>query len=183
MRVRQPRAAKKENTRKAVSATSVYFDSLPYRVDPASGIVDYDQLARDARILDLRDFVTDSKPMVVLLGQYSVGKTSFIRYLLGRDFPGQRIGTDPTTDRFVAIVRGESGDKIVPGAALCSQGRLALVVMQRINEMGKRVRAVKDLSKVHKLEKKMVKEMDRVLAGGVQVRVERGMRGGGECNV
>ena len=28
----------------------------------------------------------------MLLGQYSVGKTTFIRYLLGRDFPGQRIG-------------------------------------------------------------------------------------------
>lgn len=64
----------------------------------------------------------DSKPMVLLLGQYSVGKTSFIRYLLGRDFPGQRIGPEPTTDRFVAILKGDSGDKIVPGAALCSQG-------------------------------------------------------------
>lgn len=63
----------------------------------------------------------DSKPMVLLLGQYSVGKTSFIRYLLGRDFPGQRIGPEPTTDRFVAIMKGDSGDKIVPGAALCSQ--------------------------------------------------------------
>ncbi|KAL9187160.1 hypothetical protein ACHAXT_010880 [Thalassiosira profunda] len=63
----------------------------------------------------------DSKPMVLLLGQYSVGKTSFIRYLLGRDFPGQRIGPEPTTDRFVAILKGDSGDKIVPGAALCSQ--------------------------------------------------------------
>ena len=34
------------------------------------------------------------------MGQYSVGKTSFIRYVLGRDFPGQRIGPEPTTDRF-----------------------------------------------------------------------------------
>ena len=64
----------------------------------------------------------DSKPMVLLLGQYSVGKTSFIRYLLGRDFPGQRIGPEPTTDRFVAILKGDAGDKIIPGAALCSQG-------------------------------------------------------------
>ena len=37
---------------------------------------------------------------MLLVGQYSVGKTSFIRYLLGRDFPGQRIGPEPTTDRF-----------------------------------------------------------------------------------
>jgi len=41
-----------------------------------------------------------AKPQVLLIGQYSVGKTSFIRYLLGRDFPGQRIGPEPTTDRF-----------------------------------------------------------------------------------
>lgn len=63
----------------------------------------------------------DAKPMVLLLGQYSVGKTSFIRYLLGRDFPGIRIGPEPTTDRFTCILDGEV-DKIIPGAALCSQG-------------------------------------------------------------
>ena len=44
-------------------------------------------------------FIT-AKPQVLLVGQYSVGKTSFIRYLLGRDFPGQRVGPEPTTDRF-----------------------------------------------------------------------------------
>jgi len=65
----------------------------------------------------------EAKPMVLLLGQYSVGKTSFIRYLLGRDFPGIRIGPEPTTDRFVAIMHSGSSkhEKIVPGAALCSQ--------------------------------------------------------------
>ena len=45
----------------------------------------------------------DSKPMILLLGQYSVGKTSFIRYIIGRDFPGARIGPEPTTDRFNAV--------------------------------------------------------------------------------
>ena len=35
----------------------------------------------------------EAKPMVVIVGQYSVGKTSFIRSLLRKDFPGQRIGT------------------------------------------------------------------------------------------
>jgi len=62
----------------------------------------------------------EAKPMVLLLGQYSVGKTSFIRYLLGRDFPGIRIGPEPTTDRFTCIMQSE-GDKIIPGAALCAQ--------------------------------------------------------------
>eukprot|EP00429_Kryptoperidinium_foliaceum_P016729 CAMPEP_0176031206 /NCGR_PEP_ID=MMETSP0120_2-20121206/15377_1 /TAXON_ID=160619 /ORGANISM="Kryptoperidinium foliaceum, Strain CCMP 1326" /LENGTH=523 /DNA_ID=CAMNT_0017364487 /DNA_START=12 /DNA_END=1581 /DNA_ORIENTATION=- len=64
------------------------------------------------------DFV--APPMVLLLGQYSVGKTSFIKYLVGRDFPGIRVGPEPTTDRFTAVLGGPN-DKIVPGAALCSQ--------------------------------------------------------------
>ncbi|GMI32934.1 hypothetical protein TrRE_jg241 [Triparma retinervis] len=55
----------------------------------------------------------DAKPMVLLLGGYSVGKTSFIRYLLGRDFPGQRIGPEPTTD--------SQSERVVPGAALAAQ--------------------------------------------------------------
>jgi len=46
-----------------------------------------------------------------------VGKTSFIRYLLGRDFPGARIGPEPTTDRFNAVMYG-SEDRIIPGNAL-----------------------------------------------------------------
>ena len=58
----------------------------------------------------------DAKPMVLLIGQYSVGKTSFIRYLLGRDFPGQHIGPEPTTDRFIAVMHGME-DKTTPGNA------------------------------------------------------------------
>lgn len=45
----------------------------------------------------------EAKPQVLLIGQYSVGKTTFIRQLLGQDFPGQRIGPEPTTDKFVAV--------------------------------------------------------------------------------
>ena len=65
----------------------------------------------------MRDSDFDAKPMVLLLGQYSVGKTSFIRYLIGKDFPGARIGPEPTTDRFNAVMGGPE-DRIVPGNAL-----------------------------------------------------------------
>lgn len=65
----------------------------------------------------LTDAEFDSKPQVMLLGQYSVGKTTFIRYLLGADFPGQRIGPEPTTDRFTAIIDGPD-ERIIPGNAL-----------------------------------------------------------------
>ena len=54
----------------------------------------------------LTDVEFDAKPQVMLVGQYSVGKTSFIRYMLGRDFPGARIGPEPTTDRFTCLING-----------------------------------------------------------------------------
>lgn len=65
----------------------------------------------------MSDAEFDSKPQIMLIGQYSVGKTTFIRYLLGRDFPGQRIGPEPTTDRFVAVMDGPD-ERIIPGNAL-----------------------------------------------------------------
>jgi EH domain-containing protein 3 len=68
----------------------------------------------------LSDAWFDAQPMVLLLGQYSVGKTSFIRYLLGRDFPNQHVGPEPTTDRFMAVMYGDR-EKVMPGNALTSQ--------------------------------------------------------------
>ncbi|XP_073338971.1 EH domain-containing protein 4 [Pagrus major] len=65
--------------------------------------------------LEPADF--QSKPMVLLVGQYSTGKTTFIRYLLEQDFPGMRIGPEPTTDGFIAVMYGEN-EGVVPGNAL-----------------------------------------------------------------
>jgi len=55
--------------------------------------------------------------MVLLIGQYSTGKTTFIRYLLEQDFPGLRIGPEPTTDRFIAVMTGDK-EAVIPGNAL-----------------------------------------------------------------
>lgn len=66
---------------------------------------------------ELTDADFASAPMILLMGQYSTGKTTFIRHLLQRDFPGMRIGPEPTTDRFVCVLHGES-DCTTPGNAL-----------------------------------------------------------------
>jgi hypothetical protein len=36
----------------------------------------------------LTDSDIEAKPIVLLMGQYSTGKTTFIKYLLGREYPG-----------------------------------------------------------------------------------------------
>lgn len=68
---------------------------------------------------ELTDGDFDARPFVLLVGGYSVGKTSFIRYMLERDFPGSRIGPEPTTDRFLAVMAGRPGqaEGVMPGNA------------------------------------------------------------------
>ncbi|XP_075871148.1 EH domain-containing protein 2-like [Nelusetta ayraudi] len=64
----------------------------------------------------------DSRPMVLVMGQYSTGKTTFIRYLLEEDFPGSRVGPEPTTDCFTAVMHGRT-EAIIPGNALTMDPR------------------------------------------------------------
>ena len=58
-------------------------------------------------------------PMVLLLGQYSTGKTSMIQYLTGKQVPGAHVGPEPTTDKFVAVMHGDT-ERQTPGHAACS---------------------------------------------------------------
>eukprot|EP00002_Diphylleia_rotans_P004867 TRINITY_DN1378_c0_g1_i2.p1 TRINITY_DN1378_c0_g1~~TRINITY_DN1378_c0_g1_i2.p1 ORF type:complete len:435 (-),score=116.79 TRINITY_DN1378_c0_g1_i2:181-1485(-) len=94
------------------SLKNIYRDRIK-PVEAAFNFTDF-----HASALKESDF--DAKPMVLLLGQYSVGKTSFIRYCIERDFPGIRIGPEPTTDRFIAVMHGPE-DLVIPGNALSIQ--------------------------------------------------------------
>jgi len=78
---------------------------------------EYNFHAFHSPVLDDQDF--SSKPMVMLAGQYSTGKTTFIRHLLGKDFPGIRIGPEPTTDKFIVLMKA-SNEVLIPGHALVS---------------------------------------------------------------
>ncbi|PPR86576.1 hypothetical protein GOBAR_AA34118 [Gossypium barbadense] len=59
----------------------------------------------------------DAKPMVMLLGQYSTGKTTFIKHLLKTR---AHIGPEPTTDRFVVVMSG-TDERSVPGNTIAVQ--------------------------------------------------------------
>ncbi|XP_058081350.1 EH domain-containing protein 1-like isoform X1 [Magnolia sinica] len=69
-------------------------------------------------LLTSSDF--DAKPMVMLLGQYSTGKTTFIKHLLRSSYPGAHIGPEPTTDRFVVVMSGPD-ERSIPGNTIAVQ--------------------------------------------------------------
>lgn len=67
--------------------------------------------------LSQADFV--APPLVMLLGQYSTGKTTMIEFLVGGKIPGSHTGPEPTTDKFTAIMRGDT-PRSIPGHTACS---------------------------------------------------------------
>lgn len=71
-------------------------------------------------LLSESDF--EAKPSVLLLGQYSTGKTTFIKHLLGRDYPGIHIGPEPTT-----------GKCFCSGVCMCMQNSCLDVIIHYIS--------------------------------------------------
>ena len=85
------------------------------KVQPLEELYHFDQLHGPC-LSDL-----DAAPMVLLLGQYSTGKTTLIERLIGRSYPGAHIGPEPTTDKWVAVMHGDEDGTIVPGNAAVVQ--------------------------------------------------------------
>ncbi|VDK53665.1 unnamed protein product [Anisakis simplex] len=75
----------------------------------------------------------EAKPMVLFLGQYSVGKTTMIKYLLGNnEYPGSMIGPEPTTDCFTVIFYSQNPSNVM-GTSLAADSTLPF---QSLNMFG-----------------------------------------------
>lgn len=60
-----------------------------------------------------------ARPQVLLLGQYSTGKTSMIQWFAGSRSSNFDIRPQPSTDKFMAVVHGEREQVISGNAAAC----------------------------------------------------------------
>ena len=63
----------------------------------------------------------------------TAGKTTFVKHLLGREYPGINIGPEPTTDRFVVVMEGME-ERRTPGNTLIVQPDKPFQVTTRLSE-------------------------------------------------
>jgi len=120
---------------------------------------------------ELNSAAFSSRPMVLVLGPYSTGKSTFIKHLLGRDYPGLNIGPEPTTDRFVATIYADR-DQRVPGNAAVADKDLPF------DELSKFGNAFLQRFEVAKLSSQVLKSICMVDSPGVlageKQRIKRG---------
>jgi len=76
------------------------------------------------------DMDFESKPIILVVGPYSVGKSTFIKYLIGSDYPDINIGTEPTTDRFIVVMKGPE-KKVMQGHALVNHKGLSFRTLHK----------------------------------------------------
>ncbi|KAG0305317.1 hypothetical protein BGZ98_004322 [Dissophora globulifera] len=119
----------------------------------------------------LSDSDIEAKPMVLLLGQYSTGKTTFIKHLTEFDYPGSHIGVEPTTDRFVAVMNGVES-RVIPGNAAAVTADLPF---RGLNKFGQAFLTRFQVSQCPSplLENMTLIDTPGILAGNKQ-RIERG---------
>jgi len=63
-----------------------------------------------------------SKPHVLVVGQYSTGKTSLINNLIGQEYEGSHVDPEPTTDCFTAVCWGATSNVLKGNAASIAAG-------------------------------------------------------------
>uniref|UniRef100_A0A6U5DHR2 Dynamin-type G domain-containing protein n=2 Tax=Corethron hystrix TaxID=216773 RepID=A0A6U5DHR2_9STRA len=94
-----------------VRAGSGLKDLYAQYLRPIEELYFYPHFACGSEASCISDDEWTAPPQVLLLGQYSTGKTTFVKYLTG-EYPGIHIGSEPTTDKFVAVMGERRAQKL-----------------------------------------------------------------------
>ncbi|KAF9177222.1 EH domain-containing protein 1 [Haplosporangium sp. Z 11] len=105
-------------------------DVYSYKIRPLEKAYNYEHFSSSA---PLGNDDIAAKPMVLLIGQYSTGKTTFINSLLKKSYPSSHIGVEPTTDRFVAVMDNPT-ERIIPGNAAAVSSSLPFKGLDRFGQ-------------------------------------------------
>ncbi|KAF9566658.1 hypothetical protein EC968_003606 [Mortierella alpina] len=95
-------------------------DVYSHKIRPLEKAYNYEHFSSSA---PLGNDDIAARPLVLLIGQYSTGKTTFINSLLKKSYPNSHIGVEPTTDRFVAVMDNPT-ERIIPGNAAAVSSNL-----------------------------------------------------------
>jgi EH domain-containing protein 1 len=84
--------------------------------------------------VDIKELMTTLKwkPIILIIGNYSSGKSTFINEFLGSQI--QRTGQAPTDDSFTIITSDEIIDENVPGNTVVSDERLPFLSLRKFGE-------------------------------------------------
>ena len=93
-----------QRSRKDAAAFTSILEGLKAIYKNKIAPVEYDSGFEQFYSSVLTDRDLGSKPIVLLLGQYSTGKTTFINYLLEKQYPGSHIGPEPTVKPFLLFL-------------------------------------------------------------------------------
>ena len=86
--------------KKKVSATSIFFESMPYKVNPVSGLIDYDELERTSKLF---------KPRLIIAGVSCYSRNlDYARFRAIADACGAYLMAD------MAHIAGLVAAKVVP---------------------------------------------------------------------
>nr|XP_061792045.1 uncharacterized protein LOC133581961 [Nerophis lumbriciformis] len=99
------RLAVKESSTQLTAAMTKLLNIYHTAIKPVEQAFKYNELRQH----EVTDGEITSKPMILFLGPWSVGKSSMINYLLGLEDASQELytGAEPTTSEYTVIMHGE----------------------------------------------------------------------------
>ncbi|XP_073793845.1 uncharacterized protein wu:fc22b06 [Danio rerio] len=125
------RLATAEPSREYVDALKKLQEVYNTAIKPLEKAYKYNELRQH----EVSDAEITSKPMVLFLGPWSVGKSSMINYLLGLEESSQQLytGAEPTTSEYTVLMHGKKL-RTVEGIVMAADGSRSFTALEKFGQ-------------------------------------------------